>query len=104
MASNKSNNGGGGYDVLKNLNTGDKVYIPGDKVTGLKKEQADDLLLGEVIGKPGSFKKQQEQAELLEQSGGSNTKDVIELVRNLKNEIQELKQENKRLLETSAKQ
>ena len=103
MASNKSSNGGGGYDVLKNLNTGDKVYIPGDKVTGLKKEQADDLLLGEVIGKPGSFKKQQAQAELLEQSGGSNTEDVLELVKELKNEIQVLKNENKDLREQLAK-
>ena len=103
MASNKSSNGGGGYEVLKNLNTGNETYIPGDKITGLKKEQADDLLLKEVIGKVGSFKKQQAEAELLGQGGSGNIEDILDLVKELKNEIQELKQENKGLRETAAK-
>ena len=107
MASSKSN-GGGGYEVLKNLNLGIdkknvKKYIPGDPISGLTKQQTEDFILNGVIGKSGSFKKQQAQAELLEQSGGSNTEDVVELVKNLKNEIQELKQETKRLREVVAK-
>jgi len=103
MASNKSN-GGGGYEVLLPLKTGkNTTYIPGDKISELKKEDAESLLLRGVIGKSGSFKKQEAEKELLEKSGGGNVEDVLELVKNLKNEIQELKVENKKLLETAAK-
>jgi len=107
MASNKSN-GSGGYEVLKNLKIGidkenSKEYIPGDPISGLTKQQTEDFLLNGVIGKSGSFKKQQAQAELLEQSGGGNVENVLELVKSLKNEIQELKLENKRLREAAAK-
>lgn len=100
----KSSNGGGGYEVLKVLKTGkDTTYTPGDKVTELKKKDAESLLLRGVIGKSGSFKKQEAEKELLEKSGGGNVEDVLELVKDLKNEIQELKVENKKLQETAAK-
>jgi len=108
MASNKNSNGGGGYEILKNLKLGIdkehvKEYIPGDQISGLTKQQAEDLTVQGVIGKRGSFKKQQAEAELLEQSGGGNVEDVIDLVKELKNEIQVLKVENKDLGERLAK-
>jgi len=107
MASSKSN-GGGGYEVLKNLKLGVdkqnvKEYVPGDPISGLTKQQVEDFLIEGVIGKSGSFKKQQAEVELLGQSGGTNVEDVLDLVKNLRNEIQILKQENKGLREAAAK-
>ena len=100
MASNLSSNGGGGYEALKILNTGDHIYQPGDKVSGLKKEEIESLVLSEVIGKPGSFKKLQEEGAVL---ALGKKGDVLEIVKGLKEENMQLKLENKGLQEQLAK-
>ena len=97
MSAKKQSNGS--YEVLTNVKLDGKNYTPGDKIS-VKKADAESLVTTGVIGGSGSYKKSQAEAEVVSLGDAAA---IGDLVKELKAEIQDLKNENLGLREQLAK-
>lgn len=93
-------NGSGSYEVLRNVKLDGNEYVPGDKITSMKKADAEPLILSGAIGGAGSYKKSQADAEVV---ALGDPKAIKEMVDELKAENVSLKKENKAFQEQLAK-